>query len=93
MAIEEPVTTMLIAVAAWRSPAMRQVTGVAMDQKTAWAAATRRRAATSSGKLGAAAEATCPAKNVAITTSMRRFISIRDPRTMSGTESSMTAHA
>ena len=76
-----------------RSPTTRTASGEAIDQKMACAAATMRRAPTSSANEGASAEATCPAANSTITATSRRFRLKRDANTMSGTESSATAHA
>ena len=71
----------------------RTANGVATDQNTACVAATRRRAATSSSKVGAAAEAACPAQNRASTVTMSGRGARRLAASMSGSDSSATAAA
>lgn len=93
MAIEVPVTIMLMARDERSGVAMRTANGEAIDQKTACAAATMRRAATRSSNVGASAEATCPAQNTPSTPTMRVLGGTRLATSMSGSESTATAAA
>ena len=67
--------------------------GEAMDQNTAWALATTRRAPTSSAKLGATAESSCPRPNTPITASMSPLNANREASIMSGSDNTSTASA
>ena len=92
-AMEVPAAIMLRASAAWRVPAMRVAITGAIAQKTACAAATKRRAAVSSSKVGAMAEHACPATKSATTPSSSGLNEKREAATMSGSDNSMTPHA
>ena len=93
MATEVPVTMSDIASEARSGATTRTANGVATDQKTAWDAATTRREATSSSKLGATADPTWPAQKTASTQTMSAFGETWLAASMSGSESSATAHA
>ena len=93
MATEVPVTIIDMASEERSGAATRTANGVATDQKTACAAATTSRETTSSSKVGATAEPTCPAANMASTPTMSARGDTLLAATMSGNDSSATAQA
>ena len=93
MATDDPVTMTPTATPLCFSPTTRTASGEAMDQNTAWAAATMRRAPTSRENDGASAEATCPAAKRAMEASSTALRLNREASTMRGIDKSATAHA
>ena len=93
MAMEVPVTIIDMAVAPCSSRTTRTANGLAMDQNTACAQATMRRAQTSRTNVDARAEHSWPTAKTVTTTTMRRRGGTRLPSSMSGKDSTATAQA